>query len=31
MTAGRPVADCLICTIVAGEVPSKKGRETERT
>ena len=31
MTDGRPVADCLICTIVAGEVPSTKVRETELT
>jgi histidine triad (HIT) family protein len=31
MADGKPVADCLICNILAGEVPSTKVRETELT
>ena len=31
MADGKPVADCLFCKIVAGEVPSTVVRETEST
>jgi histidine triad (HIT) family protein len=31
MADGKPVADCLICNILAGEIPSTNVRETELT
>lgn len=31
MADGKPVADCLFCKIVAGEVPATVVRETEQT
>lgn len=31
MTDGKPVADCLICNIITGQIPSTKVRETELT
>ena len=31
MADGKPVEDCLFCTIIAGEIPSTVVRETEDT